>query len=1135
MSFAASDVTDPDELLDSNGFTPLPITSKTSSEVKPRPSQDTVTTSQGSPKSSTVRGSSKRAESPVDSIVSSLLDSASEDEAEEVVKHVASAPTCRSTKPGRQLPIINRQKFNSGEQALSPSDSPPTPSAPSSGSSRHRSARTQQLSSEVAASVRRDPEPPATAAPSRGRPGHLRRGSAQAVATVALHGDVVAAVRRRSAGPSFQAPNQESFGDADGAQLPGVVAIDVDPAALAAEWMARLQSETDFREEQKSLARRILVKMRPLVPAVLDMTSEDHLRFMEVMAKEIEKTGQLLSKIAYKGVSSDWEELRVLRATSEDADDKVARMNRTYLQELSANRDQLRKPACGLQAALEDIEKQHVEFYEPLQYLSAEVRSSCLAIVAEKIKAIFEFDPSMRECVNKSEVARFEDSLLRDKVAAFEKMNSSLREEVRELRSQAKKSEALITKLEWDLSTAEATARRMQDDLVAAVDTSKAFQEELSETQQAASEAQEQYEEAQRQAAVLVEQAKAEAEALQRQLQEVPVAATCVDAAVQANLAPAQSLQSGLNDLTQDDFFTDATARHNQQQEDEIKALKKKLTAARMQMASKKAQEVRPQEVDVEALVRERVAGMQADLEAASHAKDMAETEAVQASEEVENLRQQGGEMQQELEDTRQELQAARQTIDGLRSEVEAMRAQKTESIKDREEEPPSPHRGSITSRKISAAPNSLILQCAAKQASLEHTESARRSQNAEAISEALAMSWALTSAEDRPQRPRADSIVMSEEASSVISGDESDQQPGRAWTQGMQSDLNPEDRTREMLEDELDRVKDELEHYKSELQRGKAPKNPRTLGKSRTESFKETDEYNNLMEQKGRVQEQVAVQKAQLQDVMQENQVLRMSLEEIINEVHRLTRKINKLSPDQQEDMNADLDTIMARMEKVARASGAHFRLNKDARLREVAATKRAQAALVAVEFEAPGFVSPQGGPADSVSDVMGRRAMTPRVMSNESDLSTRSGCPSPAVGVPASARPPLGTSILEERPGSSSSSTRVNTVPGVVASFAASGGVTTRVAAPLPPVSPPSKGGSFSITKKGAGSFNVKGSGSSHSSKRSGSVDPNPKEHTKLAVREQHGNLAIGARGGLAVVGGGGVSARRVQTGGF
>jgi len=228
------------------------------------------------------------------------------------------------------------------------------------------------------------------------------------------------------------------------------------------DWMARLQSAEDVRTRQRDTCRQIVLLFESSVPQAT-LEAYDRIRLMDRIGAEIDGAMTYLAGQAFSVVSRDLDELVSLRKESVDNEDKIAKMNSTYLKEISMNRDRYRTSNNVVKEAVQHADQggADIEFYEPLQFLSKEVRTTALNIVDEKLKAIFAVDPTLKQRTNSMELARFEDAVLHDRLASYEKMNANLRHEVRDARERLKSHELAKEKQDWELLEAKQEIKRL--------------------------------------------------------------------------------------------------------------------------------------------------------------------------------------------------------------------------------------------------------------------------------------------------------------------------------------------------------------------------------------------------------------------------------------------------------------------------------------------------------------------------------------------------------------------------------------------------------------------------------------------------------------------------------------------------
>mmetsp|Transcript_137282 Transcript_137282/g.342256 ORF Transcript_137282/g.342256 Transcript_137282/m.342256 type:complete len:888 (+) Transcript_137282:146-2809(+) len=757
------------------------------------------------------------------------------------------------------------------------------------------------------------------------------------------------------------------------------------PAALAAQWTARLQSQADIRDAMKSCCKRIATQFVPIAPGLLEISGEDYIRLTDSVFKEVEQLQQMLAKAAYKTISTDWEELQALRELANQVEDKMAHMTRTYLQEVAQTRDAMREQHPGLNVAIREVKRQ-VDYFEPLQYLRPEVRSTCLSILEEKIKAIFTIDSSLQ--ANVTELARFEDSFIKDKLSAYEKMNSKLRDEVRELRANLRKTDSSSERLGWDLAKAHATSRRLTDESEQVTAVSEELREQNRVYRVQAQKATEAAAEARAAAAAAEKRAAAMVAAAESSLQEARAKPQQVDASIQADPSQATHLPPYARSLPR--------------------------TAPEM-------------------------------FEVASDAEATAEAEEIKT--EV------GGSGDSRETEEEEELQA-------LKARLARVTAQASTQVKAKATE---------------------LATVTAEKATLE-VKLADLSTRLDAACQELEVSAGVQDELRKQLKSKEEELEQ--------------QLPGRSGMEcpaGLAVQLEEQIRFRECLQKDFDRVSAGLKKEKAKTQSleellagRRATSN--TSNPSRAVHLLEHNEMCKMIDQKARIQEQATVQKAQLDDLLQQNMVLQQSLEEMGKECTRMSDLLQKHLPTHGE-LPTELSSVLTKMEVMAE-SGAlcHLRLNQDARMRGIAACTRANTVrdLDLGEIDRAAELAPVSPP---------RRPLP--------------------VGTSGTGWPSSTRSQMSAAPGDSSSvgahvHARTNTQTSIEASFAEAGGVVPRIAGatapaqqPLPPVK-------------------VKGGNKKTST---------PRTTTSLDVKEQCANLAVGSRGGFALVGGA-ASLRRTKT---
>jgi len=238
-----------------------------------------------------------------------------------------------------------------------------------------------------------------------------------------------------------------------------------DVPVIGAEWMARLLSSEDVRSHQRDCLWHVVSIFEDSIPSTAARKALDTARLVEKASSEVDAVMRTMAKHAMDLVRADIEELQTLRAEHAEFQDKLVNLNQTYLKEVSANRNRNRKPIELTEGTKDMLNTQSVvEFYEPLQYVSKEMRSLVLTILDDKIRAIFARDPNVRELCNQLELARVEDAIMRDKLAELTKTNTKLREENNDLNKRLKQAHTKIQRQSWELGETQQKIWRLQQE-----------------------------------------------------------------------------------------------------------------------------------------------------------------------------------------------------------------------------------------------------------------------------------------------------------------------------------------------------------------------------------------------------------------------------------------------------------------------------------------------------------------------------------------------------------------------------------------------------------------------------------------------------------------------------------------------
>jgi len=894
--------------------------------------------------------------------------------------------------------------------------------------------------------VARVPQPPTTPAekgsPQRSKQLVLRlkaalarRGSAAAKSSESTGGSFEVSpagrdARRQSCGADAAAPAASmETATSSSSTTCAPASYSASPAARAAEWTARLQSQGDMREQLKACCRRIGTHIGPVVPALLDLPADEYLRLMDVILKEVEQLQQALAKTAYNMISSDWEELRDLRQLSEEVEDKMAQMTRMYLQEVAQTRDATRVQQPGLAVAMREIQR-NVDYFEPLQYLRPEVRSTCLTILEEKIKAIFATDSSIQ--ANVAELARFEDSYVKDKLVSYEKLNSKLRDEVRELRASAKKTDSSSEKLGWDLAKVEANAKQLTQDLEQANVVAAELRSENRSLRTKATKAVEEAAQAQSAAASINEFPVAAEEVSLEQVS----ASTRQASSMQALAKPAQVDASVQVDCAEPMFAHPPTPPHPP--------------------------------APLPPPMRRLIPDKQRHIPDMQHFIPECTSLAVDQPGRGESVRCSGGGSDAGVDRDAGSGGSGCGSGAGSKETDEEIQALKTQLVQ-------------VEAKIKAVTAEKAAMECQLEELSADLDAARQELRASEEAHERMRKRLTAKMDELKSEQSRASRMLRA--------------QGGSLCTEGVVAELEEQIRLRTDAQEALDQAAADLQAEKTKVRtlEEMLAKSRRAISKpGRSDKSAQLFEHNEMckvIDQKARVQEQAAVHKAQLEDLIRENVVLEQSLEEMGKESHKMAALLRQHLPEHVQ-IESELSSVLAKMEVLAKSGGLfHLRLNKDARLREIAACTRASAARSDFEF----------GDLSAASDLA--------PVAPKKSMPDNSG-----MGMwPGSTRSQTSTGLGEGSSFDSPTVARTNTRTSIEPSFNEAGGVVTRIAGAQAPAQalPPVK------------------------VKRNKKVVS--RTSTSLDIQEQCANLAVGSRGGFALLGGpasGPASARRTKT---
>ena len=207
-----------------------------------------------------------------------------------------------------------------------------------------------------------------------------------------------------------------------------------------ADLVARTINDDQVRDKRDECARQIIASLPQVFPA-LEAAPAERAHLGNILNELLDKQLSTVCSIAWKKVARELEETAGLRDKIASLEGKLASVTRNALLEIN----QLKKSVRGGPTALPDQAEADeapgtVSFFEPLQGLSEDVRASAILVIQRKMHAMFEKDPSLKDCVNQVEVLRVEVDALRHNLDCTERELTSHRAEVKDLTERLKKS-----------------------------------------------------------------------------------------------------------------------------------------------------------------------------------------------------------------------------------------------------------------------------------------------------------------------------------------------------------------------------------------------------------------------------------------------------------------------------------------------------------------------------------------------------------------------------------------------------------------------------------------------------------------------------------------------------------------------
>jgi len=193
--------------------------------------------------------------------------------------------------------------------------------------------------------------------------------------------------------------------------------------------VTRLQALEEVNASHRDRARSILTHIEALIPEARTMDSVAKIKLMERISGELDVSKQLLERHAQGLLGSDLAELRMVKAEHKQMIVKMNKMNKQYTTQLGALNAKLRTSTDDQGIAQEVVKSVGNNDYEPMAYMCAEQRSCMMAILEEKLQALFSDNPELESRTNKIEMARLEDAFKKERMAALEKQVAHLTED----------------------------------------------------------------------------------------------------------------------------------------------------------------------------------------------------------------------------------------------------------------------------------------------------------------------------------------------------------------------------------------------------------------------------------------------------------------------------------------------------------------------------------------------------------------------------------------------------------------------------------------------------------------------------------------------------------------------------------
>lgn len=228
--------------------------------------------------------------------------------------------------------------------------------------------------------------------------------------------------------------------------------------AAGAEWIARLQGADAVTAQQESSLTEILQTFgRAMKEQGHHFRESERSVLAHHVGLSLDALKQTIVRSAFSMVCAHVEELRSLRMERKQLTENITKMNRNFMEELA--RKTTSPPPMSEEAtkAFQKVKKEvSAPCYDPLAHLPEELRSTVLAVIEEKLKALFAFTPEMRAQINPMQLAKLEDSFAKERLQMLEKQQVQLKKQNTDLKQKVEQLEVAEEALKHQLEAVRA-------------------------------------------------------------------------------------------------------------------------------------------------------------------------------------------------------------------------------------------------------------------------------------------------------------------------------------------------------------------------------------------------------------------------------------------------------------------------------------------------------------------------------------------------------------------------------------------------------------------------------------------------------------------------------------------------------